>query len=79
MRTTIDIDPAALAAIRELSAHRGQSMGEVASALILEGLRARSQRAGALATRHGLPVFSRRPGQAPITAEIVRNALEDEA
>ena len=35
MRTTLDIDPLALALIRELAAHRGVSLGRVASDLIL--------------------------------------------
>lgn len=77
MRTTLDIDPQALALIRELAAHRGVSLGRVASDLILSG--AQSGSPPAAKRRNGFPVRAAAPGQAVITGELVQRLLEDEA
>lgn len=74
MRTTLDIDPKALEAARQLAAHRGQSLGAAVSELILKGL----QNEARLARRSGFPVFPAGPQSRPITLEDVRQA-EDEA
>lgn len=78
MRTTIDIEPAALAAARQLAAHRSQSLGRVVSELILEGLRARAGSLQAISTKNGFPVVPAAPGQRPVTTEDVKRLLEDE-
>jgi hypothetical protein len=76
MRTTLDIDPQALALIRELAAHRGVSLGRVASELILSGIQ--SGNAPAAQRRNGFPVRVAAPGQPVITGELVQRLLEDE-
>lgn len=80
VRTTIDLDPAALSVVRELAAHRGQSLGRVASELILEAVRAEARVPLHRSARRpgGFPVVRAGAGQAPITAEVVQRALEDE-
>jgi hypothetical protein len=77
MRTTLDIDPHALALIRELAAHRGVSLGRVASDLILSGIQASTPPSAK--RRNGFPVRPAAPGQAAITGELVQRLLEDEA
>lgn len=77
MRTTLDIEPQALALIRELAAHRGVSLGRVASELILSG--AQSSVPPATQRSNGFPVRTASPGQAVITSELVQRLLEDEA
>jgi len=74
MRTTLDLDPTALEAVRQLAAHRSQSIGKVVSELILKGLRADA----AAPTRSGFPIFAASPDAKPITLEDVRRAEEDE-
>lgn len=78
MRTTLDLDPAALEAARQLAAHRTQSLGRVISELILDGLRARSESARSLALKNGFPVVPAEPGQRPVSSEDVKHLLEDE-
>jgi hypothetical protein len=78
MRTTLDIDPQALALIRELASHRGVSLGRVASDLILSGIQ-QSGAPPAAKRRNGFPVRAAEPGQPAITSELVQRLLEDEA
>lgn len=78
MRTTLDLDPAALEAARHLATHRAESLGKVVSELILDGLRARSASARPLAMKNGFPVVPAAPGQRPVTNEDVKRWLEDE-
>lgn len=77
MRTTLDIDPHALALIRELAAHRGVSLGRVASDLILSGIQANTAQSSK--RRNGFPVRPAAPGQPAITSERVQSLLEDES
>lgn len=74
MRTTLDIDAAALEAARQLAAHRSQSLGTVVSELILKGLQAERR----VSTRSGFPVFRAAPGARPITLEDVKRAEDEE-
>ena len=74
MRTTIDLDPSALEAVRQLASHRAQSIGKVVSELIFKGLRSDVS----APTRSGFPVFAARPDAPPITLEDVQQADEDE-
>ena len=73
MRTTLTLDPDVYRTARSLARERGESMGTVVSALVREGLRPRepSERAD------GFPVFDVGPDAPPLTAEMVRDALED--
>ncbi len=73
MRTTLTLDPDIYRAVRSLARDRGESMGTVVSSLVREGLRPRDP-----AVRpDGFPVFPVRPDAPPLTAEMVRDALED--
>lgn len=72
MRTTLDLDATVLEAVRQLAAHRAQSLGAVASELILKGLRAES----ATVRKSGFPVFGV-PGGKPITLDDVKRAEDD--
>jgi hypothetical protein len=72
MRTTVDLTPAALEAVRQLAAHRAESLGTVISELILKGLRAEAPPA----RKSGFPVFAVRGGKT-ITLDDVKTA-EDE-
>ena len=72
MRTTLDIDSTALEAVRQLAAHRAQSLGTVVSELILKGLRAEAP----ATHRGGFPVFGAHGGK-PITLDDVKNAEDD--
>ena len=74
VRTTLDIEPAALEAARQLAAHRSQSLGTVVSELILKGLQADRR----VASKGGFPVFRAMPGAKPITLEDVKRAEDDE-
>lgn len=74
MRTTLDIDDAALEAARQIASHRSQSLGTIVSELILKGLQAERR----VPKRGGFPVFPARSGAKPITLEDVKQA-EDEA
>lgn len=79
MRTTLDLDPAALDAVRQIAAHQEQSLGRVVSDLILEGLRARSTLVKSLVRANGFPVVPAQPGQKRVSAEDVKRLLEDES
>ena len=70
MRTTLDLDTTALEAVRQLAAHRSESLGKVVSDLILKGLQ--QERSPATRRKAGLPVFA--AGTRPITLEDVRLA-----
>ena len=74
MRTTLDLDSHVLAVARTLSKEQGRSLGAVISELALRGLADRQH----ISEVTGLPVFDVRPGAAPITPEMVREALDDQ-
>jgi len=72
MRTTLDLDSDVLTAARELAAAQRRSLGSVISELVRRGLTpARVEVDGAL------PVIRVPAGTPPITAEMVRRALDD--
>ncbi|HEX3875187.1 MAG TPA: hypothetical protein VHW26_13620 [Solirubrobacteraceae bacterium] len=73
MRTTLDIDDDVVAAARELAAGERRSLGSVISELARRGLTpARVEVSG------DLPVIRVPSGTPPITAEMVRRALDEE-
>ncbi len=74
MRTTLDLDTTALEAVRQLAAHRSESLGKVVSDLILKGLQ--QERSPATRRKAGLPVFA--AGTRPITLEDVKLAEDME-
>jgi hypothetical protein len=74
MRTTLRIDEDVLRAARSLARAEGRTVGEVLSALARKGLKPSAPRRR---TRSGLPTFDVPEGTAPLTPEMVREALED--
>jgi hypothetical protein len=76
VRTTLDLDDDVLQAAKELAAARGQTTGQVVSALARKGLETPASPAS---TRHGVPLLPRRPsGVARPTMKQV-NDLRDGA
>jgi hypothetical protein len=74
MRTTLRIDEDVLRAARSLARTEGRSVGEVLSDLARRGLRPNPPRRRG---RSGLPSFDVARDAAPLTPEMVREALED--
>jgi hypothetical protein len=73
MRTTLEIDDDVLQAARRLAAAKGRSIGKALSDLARRGLAHRSR-----SKRHlGFPAFDVAPGAAPITLELVKDALDE--
>jgi hypothetical protein len=75
VRTTLHLDSDVYRAARSLAAARGRGLGTVISDLARKGLRAPLP---AGRTRRGFPTFDVPANAAPLTADIVRSALEDE-
>ena len=77
MRTTLNLDPVAIAKVRLLAARRQETLGAVASELILKALEPEE----APAVRNGMPLLPRRGPLPPDTPrpdlELV-NRLRDE-
>jgi hypothetical protein len=76
VRTTLDIADDVLQAAKELAAVRGETTGEVISALARKGL-ASPRREGR--TRNGVPMLPRRPAHAQRPTMKLVNQLRDEA
>jgi hypothetical protein len=75
VRTTVDLDEDVLAAAKALAAAERRSLGKVVSDLMRRGLAPRP----VVEDDELFPVVRVRPGAAPITAERVRAALDDES
>lgn len=76
VRTTLDIADDVLQAAKELAAARGQTTGEVVSALARKGLESPRQQNR---VRNGVPLLPRRPAGAPRPTLKVVNQLRDDA
>jgi hypothetical protein len=74
VRTTLEIDNDVMVAARELAVEEHRSLGSVVSALARKGLTP----ARVEADDGGLPVIRVPAGTPPITAEMVRRALEED-
>lgn len=77
MRTTLNLDPEAIAKVRLLAAQRQETLGAVASELILLALKPKE----APPVRNGVPIFTERvPGAEghPATTLDLVNRLRDE-
>jgi len=72
MRTTLNIDPDVLAAVRSLAAQRRQTLGKTISELARRAL----EPAGRSKRRNGVPLFQVKSGSPPVTMDLV-NALRD--
>jgi hypothetical protein len=74
MRTTLRLDEDVLRAARSLARSEGKTVGQIVSDLARKGLRpVPSRRRG----KSGLPTFDVPEDIAPLTLEMVREALED--
>jgi len=73
MRTTLDLDDRILAVAKELAAQTQVSLGSAVSELARRGLEARVRPADAT----GLPTFDVATDAAPITPDMVRDALDE--
>jgi hypothetical protein len=73
MRTTVNLDEDILRAVRSLARERGESLGDVISALVREALRPPKE----ISYEADFPIFRVREGAAPITPEMVESALEE--
>jgi len=74
MRTTLEIDDDVLRAARSVAAAEGKNIGKALSDLARRGLAPRSQ----AKTRSVFPVFDVDTDAAPITIELVKDALDGE-
>jgi hypothetical protein len=73
MRTTLELDDDVVAAARELAAGERRSLGSVISELARRGLTP-----ARVETEGDLPVIRVPAGTQPITAEMVRRALDED-
>jgi hypothetical protein len=76
MRTTLDIDEDVLQAAKELAAARKSTAGKILSELARKALG--PSREPAARHRHGVPLLPPRPGERPVTMEMVRSLRDDE-
>ncbi len=74
MRTTLDIDPDVLQVAKEMAALRKTTAGKVISELARQGLRPPDVTPS---TRNGVPLLPSRPGERPVSMELV-NRLRDQ-
>jgi hypothetical protein len=81
MRTTLNLDPDVLMAVKELAALRGSTAGQVLSQLARSALEAEPERG---TVRNGVPLLEPTPDEGIVTLEVVnrlrdQKALEDDA
>jgi len=81
MRTTLNLDPDVLLAVKELAALRGSTAGQVLSQLARSALKAERERGG---VRNGVPLLEPTPDEGIVTLEVVnrlrdQEGLEDDA
>jgi len=74
VRTTINLDDDVLETARSIARAEGRAMGAVLSDLVRRGLVPTQPR---IDEEDGFPVFRVRQPAQPITAEMVRTALEE--
>jgi hypothetical protein len=74
MRTTVNLEPDVLRAVKSIANERGVSLGAAISDLVRKALRPPERST----YDSGFPVFEVREGAPPITPEMVRRALEED-
>ena len=75
MRTTLNIDEDVLLAAREMAAIRGTSTGQALSELARQAL---CPSAVEPTIRNGVPLLPKRPGERPVSLELVNRLLDQE-
>ena len=75
MRTTLDVDEDVLQAAKELASQQGKTAGKVLSEL---ARRALSPQPSDQAVRNGVPILPPRPGEGPVTSNIVADVLDQD-
>lgn len=75
MRTTLDIDEDVLLAAKEMAALRGTSTGRALSELARQAL-CPSDTAPTI--RNGVPLLPKRPGERPVSMDLVNRLLDQE-
>ena len=73
MRTTLNLDPDVLLAVKELAELRGSTAGQVLSELARSALKVEQERS---AVRNGVPLLEPTPDEGIVTMEVV-NRLRD--
>ena len=76
MRTTLNLDPDILMAVKELAALRGSTAGQVLSQLARSALKAEPERG---TVRNGVPLLEPTPDQGIVTLEVVDRLRDQEA
>ena len=74
MRTTLNLDDDVLETAKALATRQKKSLGEVISGLVR---RAVEPPPGERSERNGVPLFPVRQGARPVTAEIVKELLDE--
>jgi hypothetical protein len=75
MRTILNIDEDVLLAAREMAAVRGTSTGRALSELARQAL---SPSDIEPTVRNGVPLLPKRPGERPVSMELVNRLLDQE-
>jgi hypothetical protein len=75
MRTTLNLDPDVLLAVKELAEIRGTTAGKVLSELARTALKA--AREGGL-VRNGVPLLEPTPDEGVVTSEVVDRLRDEE-
>jgi hypothetical protein len=75
VRTTLDLEDDVLLAAKEIAAMRGQTAGQVVSALLRKAL----EPAQTFKVRNGVPILPRRPGARLITSADVQRWTDEDA
>ena len=74
MRTTLNLDPDVLLAVKELAELRGSTAGQILSQLARSALKAERERD---TVRNGVPLLEPTPDEGIVTLEVV-NRLRDQ-
>ena len=75
MRTTLDIDPDVLQAVKEIAELRATTAGKVLTELARKAL----EPSGTKVRRNGVPLLPRRPAGSPRPTLALVNSLRDES
>jgi hypothetical protein len=74
MRTTLEIDDDVLSLVKDIAAHRQQSIGKVISERVRASFQYKEETP---LYRNGLRVIQRPPGTPPVTMEMIEKLREE--